>query len=47
MWTPQTVFVCALMLLGRTEQSFPAVQFIDKAPIGVSASALSSQVGRA
>jgi len=38
-WTPQAVFVCALMLLGRTEQTFPAVQFVDKAPIGVSASA--------
>lgn len=39
MWTPQAVFVCALMLLGRTEQTFPAVQFVDRAPIGVSASA--------
>jgi hypothetical protein len=38
-WTPQAVFVCALMLLGRTEQTFPGVQFVDKAPIGVSASA--------
>jgi hypothetical protein len=27
------------MLLGRTERTFPAVQFVDKAPVGVSASA--------
>ncbi len=39
MWTPQTVFVCALMLLGRSEQSFPTVQFIEKAPAPVSPSA--------
>lgn len=38
-WSAETVFVCALALLGRTEQSFPAVQFVDKAPPGVSASA--------
>jgi len=38
-WTPQTVFVCALMLLGRSEQSFPTVQFIEKAPAPVSPSA--------
>ena len=39
MWSPQAVFVCALMLLGRTEQSFPAVEFVEKAPVGVSTSA--------
>ena len=39
MWSAQTVFVCALALLGRTQQSFPAVQFVEKAPVGVSPSA--------
>jgi hypothetical protein len=39
MWSPQAVFVCALMLLGRTQQSFPTVQFVEKAPAPVSASA--------
>jgi hypothetical protein len=38
-WSAETVFVCALALLGRPEQSFPAVQFIQKAPVGVSPSA--------
>ena len=37
MWTAETVFVCALTLLGRTPQSFPTVEFVDKAPTGVSA----------
>jgi hypothetical protein len=31
-----TVFVCALALLGRSPKSFPTVQFIEKAPAGVS-----------
>jgi len=35
-WTAETVFVCALALLGRTQQSFPAVEFVEKAPQGVS-----------
>ena len=39
MWSAQSVFVCALMLLGRTERSFPPVQFVEKAPIGVSPAA--------
>ena len=39
MWSAETVFVCALTLLGRTAQSFPAVQFIEKVPVGVSPSA--------
>ena len=39
MWSAETVFVCALALLGRTAQSFPAVQFIEKVPVGVSPSA--------
>jgi hypothetical protein len=38
-WSAETVFVCALALLGRPEQSFPAVQFIEKVPVGVSPSA--------
>ncbi len=36
MWSAATVFVCALELLGRSVASFPPVEFIDKAPIGVS-----------
>ena len=39
MWSAETVFVCALSLLGRTPQSFPSVEFIAKAPPGVSARA--------
>jgi len=38
-WTAETVFVCALALLGRTQQSFPTVEFVEKAPPGISASA--------
>jgi hypothetical protein len=38
-WTAETVFVCALSLLGRTPQSFPPVEFVAKAPPGVSAMA--------
>ena len=39
MWSAETVFVCALALLGRTPQSFPAVEFIEKVPVSVSPSA--------
>jgi hypothetical protein len=35
-WSAETVFVCALALLGRTEQSFPPVQFVENPPPGVS-----------
>jgi hypothetical protein len=35
-WSAETVFVCALALLGRAEARFPAVEFIDRAPPGVS-----------
>jgi hypothetical protein len=35
-WSAETVFVCALALLGRPQASFPTVEFIDKAPPGVS-----------
>lgn len=36
MWSAETVFVCALALLGRTEARFPTVEFIDTPPLGVS-----------
>jgi hypothetical protein len=36
-WSAETVFVCALTLLGRSPQSFPIVEFVDKPPMGVSA----------
>ena len=39
MWSAETVFVCALTLLGRRAQTFPPVEFVDRAPFGVSASA--------
>lgn len=39
MWSAETVFVCALTLLGRSRQVFPPVEFVDRAPPGVSASA--------
>jgi hypothetical protein len=35
-WSAETVFVCALALLGRSEQTFPSVEFVH-APSGVSA----------
>jgi hypothetical protein len=35
-WSAETVFVCALALLGRSEQRFPTVQFVEKVPPGVS-----------
>ena len=36
MWSAATVFVCAVGLLGRSATSFPPVQFVEKAPPGVS-----------
>ena len=36
MWSAATIFVCALELLGRSATSFPPVQFVEKAPPGVS-----------
>ncbi len=36
MWSAETVFVCALTLLGRAGGRFPVVQFVERAPIGVS-----------
>lgn len=36
MWSAETVFVCALALLGRSEQHFPEVHFIEHVPAGVS-----------
>ena len=36
MWSAETVFVCALALLGRTERSFPPVQFVESPPPGLS-----------
>jgi hypothetical protein len=38
-WSAEAVFVCALGLLGRSEQSFPAVEFVEHVPVGVSESA--------
>jgi hypothetical protein len=35
-WSAGTVFVCALTLLGRSEQSFPTVEFVQHTPPGVS-----------
>lgn len=36
MWTVESVFVCALALLGRSQAQFPPVQFVEKAPAYVS-----------
>ena len=36
MWSAETVFVCALTLLGRSERTFPPVQFVERVPAGVS-----------
>lgn len=36
MWSAESVVVCALTLLGRTQAQFPAIQFVDKAPAYVS-----------
>jgi hypothetical protein len=38
-WSAEAVLVCALALLGRSEQSFPAVEFVEHVPVGVSSSA--------
>jgi hypothetical protein len=35
-WSVETVFVCALTLLGRTQAGFPAVEFIETPPLGIS-----------
>jgi hypothetical protein len=35
-WSVETVFVCALTLLGRTQAGFPAVEFIETPPPGIS-----------
>jgi len=35
-WSVEAVFVCALSLLGRSQQSFPPVEFVDQAPFGAS-----------
>jgi hypothetical protein len=35
-WSAETVFVCALTLLGRSQQSFPPVQLVEKVPAGIS-----------
>ena len=39
MWPAESVFLCALTLLGRSVHSFPPTQFIEKPPLGVSRSA--------
>ena len=36
MWSVEAVFVCALSLLARSEQSFPPVRFVEHAPAGAS-----------
>jgi hypothetical protein len=33
-WTAEAVLVCALTLLGRSESSFPPIEFVDAAPLG-------------
>jgi hypothetical protein len=38
-WSAEAVLVCALELLGRSEPGFPAVEFVEHVPAGVSASA--------
>jgi 8-hydroxy-5-deazaflavin:NADPH oxidoreductase len=38
-WSAEAVFLCALHLLGRSEQSFPPVRFVETVPAGVSPSA--------
>lgn len=39
MWTAEAVLVCALTMLGRSERSFPPIQFVDSVPAGASAGA--------
>lgn len=36
MWTAEAVLVCALTLLGRSEGSFPPIEFVDAVPVGAS-----------
>ena len=36
-WTAEAVLVCALTMLGRSERSFPPIQFVDSVPIDASA----------
>ena len=36
MWSAETVFVCALALLGRRDARFPVVEFVETRPPGVS-----------
>jgi hypothetical protein len=38
-WTAEVVLVCALTLLGRSERSFPPIQFVSVIPADVSAAA--------
>ena len=38
-WTAETVLVCALTLLGRSEASFPPIEFVSDVPADVSAAA--------
>jgi len=38
-WSAGSVFVCALALLGRSEQSLPPVQLVERAPPEISRSA--------
>jgi len=35
-WTAEAVLVCALTLLGRSERSFPPIEFVTAAPPGAS-----------
>jgi hypothetical protein len=35
-WSAESIFVCALTLLGRSQAQFPAVQFVERAPAYVS-----------
>ena len=39
MSTAESVFLCALALLGRTVQSFPPTQFVETAPVSVARTA--------
>jgi hypothetical protein len=38
-WTAESVFVCALALLGRSPQNFPPTQFVETAPSSVARTA--------
>jgi hypothetical protein len=37
MWTAEAVLVCALSMLGRSESSFPPIEFVERAHAGASA----------